>query len=76
MDCYSEKTNKDVNFRSLVFVCLVGWLVGWLCHIIILDEPFLNQMWPRHSVSYSCQEYVSNEIAESIRDLMLVSIKV
>ena len=46
------------------------------CNIIIFYEPFLNQMWPRHSVSYLCQEYVSNEIAESIRDLMLVSIKV
>ena len=45
------------------------------CNIIILYELFLNQMWPRHSVSYFCQEYVSNKIAESIRDLMLVSIK-
>ena len=32
------------------------------CNIIILYEPFLNQMWPRHGVSCSCQEYVSNEI--------------
>ena len=37
--------------------------------------PTLNQMWPRQSVSYLCQEYVSNEIAERIRDLMVVSIK-
>ena len=33
-------------------------------------------MWPRRRISYLCQEYVSSKIAESIRALMLVSIKV
>ena len=45
------------------------------CKIIMLHETFLNHMWPRHSVSYLCQEYVNSKIAESVRDVMLVSIK-
>ena len=57
-------------------VLLLHVCVCLLCNIIILYETFLNYIGPRHSVSYLCQEYASNKIDESIRDLMLVSIKV
>ena len=42
MDCYSEKTNKDVNFRSLVFVCLVGWLVGGCLNVHVSADGTLR----------------------------------